>query len=202
MPNRFSVKPIKEDKDYSKYHYSFNLHKVLIIRSHSPLMQELIEYVKREFPDCRVDILQVKGASVMECYGDPIVGDIYETESSKGFLLRELYKRHKFFDNKQYDAVFVLYGMPLGLARFYNVELFATMINARYYLGYDLEKNIKVITRRLFFFKTLDYLISNLVYFINILATVFLLIYTLFFMIILSPLKLLFKLFKKKSRQT
>ncbi len=200
MANRLSVKPIKEDKDYSKYHYSFNLRKVLIIRSHSPLMQELIEYIKREFPDCSVDILQVKGASVMECYDDSIIGDIYETESSKGFLLRELCNRQHFFD-KQYDAVFVLYGTPYGLARFYNVELFATMINARYYLGYDLEKNIKVITRRLFFFKTLDYLISNLVYFVNILITVFLLIYTIFFMIILSPLKLLFKLFKKNSRQ-
>jgi len=199
VSNGSGNKTIKADNDYSRYHYSFNLLKVLLVRSYSALMPELIEYIKREFPGCRVDILQVKGASAMECYNDPVVEDIYDTNSSKAFLLHELYERQRLFENKRYDAVFILYGTPLGLARYYKVELLATMINARYYVGYDLEQKMTVITRKLFFLKTLDYMISKTIYFVNILATVFLLIYTLFFMIVLSPLKLLFKIFSRQK---
>ncbi len=194
-------KAIKEDNDFKKYHYSFAIKKVLIIRSYSPLMRELIEYIKTEFPECVVDILQVKGAQPMDCYKDPVLGEIYHTESPKGFSFGELFRCRSFFESKHYDLVFVLYGMPNGLARFYNVELFAVAMNARYCVGYDTRKKIRVITGKRLFFKTIDYLFSVVIYFLNIIVTVFMLLFTLLVLIILSPLKLLFKLFKIFSRQ-
>ena len=168
------------------YHYTLN--KVLIIRSFSPLMEDVFEFMDTEFPNAQVDILQVKGGEPMPCMNKDTVKKVYETYSDKGFLYRDLYHHIKMFQGKTYDGVFMLYGTPRGVSRYYNIDIYSLFIDTRYRIGYDKVIGFRVVNAKRFARKTFWYIVSRFTILINIFATVFVFFYSLLWMILLCPL--------------
>lgn len=178
-----------------KYHFSFVLKNILIIRSYSPLLDELIESIGIEFPDCVIDVLQVKDSAPYIDSRKRV--NIYETKSEKGFLYRHLVAHYIQFEGKKYDAVFVLYGVDRDTSVNYNVDLYAVAVPSRYTVIYDINGKFRVITLPVLAIRTLFYLLSCVKFAVNVLFTFILIFLSFIFMLVFSPLCL----FHKRKKQ-
>ena len=185
-----------EDK---KHYFDYQLKKILIIRSYTPLVEDIVSKLSAEFPECTIELLQAKNALPLP-NNSVSIDMIHETVSTKGFLLRNILSHYFYFKNKAYDAVFPLYGTQGGLPNAYNLELYAYLIPARYHVAFDLNNNYKAINMtKLLFQRTIKFLWSQIMYLINVLLTILFFIYAVFWMIVFSPLTLFHK---RKKRST
>lgn len=182
-----------------KHYFEYKLEKVLIIRSYTPLLEDIVAKIRSEFPDCVIDLLQVKNGSPIPDNNFSI-STIHTTLSSKGFLLRHLIAHFLYFRNQRYDAVFPLYGTIGGLPNTYNLELYAYLIPARYHIGFDSLSNYKVINiQKLLFRRTVKFIASQCMFIVNIITTCIFFIYAFLWMLLLSPLTIFHK---RKKRST
>ena len=178
-------------ENLKKYHFSFTLRNILIIRSYSPLLDELIESLKGEFPDCVIDILQVKNSAPYKSSHKNI--HIHETKSAKGFRYRDLYDHYVQFEEKKYDAVFVLSGVDRDTSVNFNADVYGLIVPSRYTVVYDIYGKFRVITFPVLLLRILFYLFSCFKYAVNVLFTFLIVVLSSILMLILSPLSLLHK---------
>ncbi|MDX9703214.1 MAG: hypothetical protein RBU23_09240 [Candidatus Auribacterota bacterium] len=185
--------------DYEKSHFSFDLRNILVIRSYTPLLVELVDKISEEFKGCNIDILQVCGASPVEFADNVRIGTIYAGDSKKGFFFRHLPWHAATFAHKKYDAVFLLYGMDRDTSANYNIDLYGICTPARYCIIYDIKGKYRVIDLKEFIKRTIFFLGSQVMLLINLWATLFMILYILAWMVCLSPLSLFHSGAKKRS---
>ena len=185
-----SQNSMKNEPDYGKYHFSFELRNVLIIRSYTPLLPELVDVICEEFESCKIDILQVPGSAPVELNEKANIGTIYVSESKKGFLYRYLPWHFDLFKEKKYDAVFLLYGVGRDTSLNYNLDLYGICTPARYCIVRDPSGKYRIIDAIAFAKRTFFFLCSRVVLLINLWMTFLMILSILFFAILFSPLAL------------
>jgi|GEM_PF-2018288 len=188
---------LKEDN-----YFSFELKNVLVIRSYTPSIKPVMELLKSEFPECMFDILQVKGARNIQMLEQTDLKNIFETPSKKGFRIRNIFRNYKLFSNKPYDAVIALYGSDLYNAMYYNVDLYAYFIPARFHLGYGTDGHFRIITAKSIMTGMFPFIYRYFIYLINVAATLFLFVYTSVWFLVLSPLAILHKKSSKNLKRS
>ncbi len=185
-----SQNPLKNETDYGKYHFSFELRNVLIIRSYTPLLSELVDMICEEFESCKIDILQVQGSAPVELNDKANIGTIYVGDSKKGFFYRHLPWHIELFKEKKYDAVFLLYGVDRDTSLNYNLDLYGICTPARYCIVRDINGKYRILDAIAFTKRTFFFLCSRVVLLINLWMTLLMMISILFFAILFSPLTL------------
>ena len=178
-----------------KYHFSFALNNILIIRSYSPLLDELVELLKGEFPKCVIDILQVKNSVPYTTKHQSV--HVHESKSEKGFMYRYLIDHHVQFEEKKYDAVFVLYGVDRDTSVNFNADLYGLIVPSRYTVVYDIHGKFRVITLPVLILRVLFYIFSCFKFAANVALTFLIVVLSSILMLLLSPLSLFYKRDKK-----
>lgn len=187
---RGGTKKFKKKYEYERYHFSFDFQKILVLRSHTPLLLDLCRLISQEFPGCVVDILQVPGSAPLMYPDEVSVRTIYAADSKKGFLVRYLVNHYLTFKDQRYDAVFLLYGVDRDSAKNYNLDLYGMLTPSRYCIVYDINGKFRIINSITFIQRTLKYIWSRCVLLINLWATFFMILYIVVWMIVLSPVAL------------
>ncbi|MEW6534114.1 MAG: hypothetical protein AB1454_00665 [Candidatus Auribacterota bacterium] len=178
-------------------HFVYDIQKVLVIRSYSPSMETAFKLIREEYEHAQVDILRVKNSVPHPCESYPEIHNIYETQDASGFTLARLGDHYRAFRNKEYDAVFILYGVQNGMARYFNVDLYAYWLNSRYKLTVDPDGFLSVLKPNRFYKKAVEYVFSYAIFGINLFFTFLLIAYTAFLMVLLSPFALIFRYFRR-----